>query len=474
MSVRVRFAPSPTGFLHIGNVRTAIFNYLFARHHNGSFILRIEDTDQERSTKESETRLIEILKWLGFSWDEGPDCGGEVGPYRQMERLALYQTYAQQLIDSGHAYYCYTSAEELAQLREQGGYDNRHRELTLEQQQAFEAEGRQPVVRFKVPDQEITFTDIIKGNVTVNLTDLPDFVILRANGIPTYNYACVIDDALMKISHVIRGDDHLINTPKQIIMYHALGFDLPEFAHMPMILGQDGSKLSKRDAEKYGYPIYLEQYRDRGYLPEAIINYLSLLSWSSESGEELLSLDQLIAEADIHRIGKSAAKFDIQKLNWMNGMYIREADITRIARLAQPYLQAAGYPADDLDQVTEIVSQTRKYLEYLAQIPEHVGLFFADRVEFENEEAAKIAQTETAQTIYRAFLDGLETIDTLTPDEFKSLMKSIQKSTGIKGKNLWMPVRVGLTGQTHGPDLAATVAIVGKETCANRLKRMLQ
>ena len=359
METRVRFAPSPTGHLHIGNARTAILNWLFAKHTNGKFILRIEDTDPERSVEKYIEQIYEDLRWLGLNWDEGPDISGPYGPYRQSQRFSIYQKYAKQLIDEGKAYPCFCTPEELEQMRkeshakgETGFYNRKCLHLSEEEKQKLLQEGRNPAIRFKVPDQtQVTFNDIVKDELNFDTENISDFVIMRSEGIPTYNFAVVVDDSLMKITHVIRGDDHVSNTPRQIMLYQAFGFELPQFAHIPMILGSDRTRLSKRHGATS-----LDQYRYQGYLPEALINFLSLLSWSSETGDEILSVERLIKEFDFNRISKSAAMFDFEKLNWMNGYYIRQANLNRIVELSIPYLKQANFPIDDLQKISNIIA----------------------------------------------------------------------------------------------------------------------
>ncbi|MFC1493559.1 glutamate--tRNA ligase, partial [candidate division KSB1 bacterium] len=324
--VRVRFAPSPTGNIHIGNVRTAILNWLCARHSGGEFILRIEDTDAERSTQESEQGIIEQLNWLGLDWDEGPVKGGESGPYRQSERTHTYTEHVDRLIAEGKAYHCFCKPDEIdaekgaaLQNKINWKYSRKCLTLTDEEKADLRSEGKDSVVRFKVPDKTVILNDIVQGEITFDGATFSDFIIRRADGTSPYNFACVIDDALMNITHVIRGNDHVSNTPKQIMMYEAFGYDIPEFAHIPMITGQDGVRLAKR----HGHSSVAE-FREEGYLPQALINYLSLLSWSSESGDEVLSVDRLIQEFDLSRINKSPAAFDLVKLGWLNGVHFRE------------------------------------------------------------------------------------------------------------------------------------------------------
>ncbi|OQX88627.1 glutamate--tRNA ligase [candidate division KSB1 bacterium 4484_87] len=476
METRVRFAPSPTGHLHIGNARTAILNWLFARHTNGKFILRIEDTDPERSVEEYIDQILQDLRWLGLTWDEGPEIGGECGPYRQSERLEIYQRYAQKLMDEGNAYFCYCTPEELEQMRkeshargEAGFYNRRCLHLTDEERQQFIAEGRKPAIRFKVPDNsEVIFNDIVKGELRFETENISDFVIMRSEGIPTYNFAAVVDDGLMKISHVIRGDDHVSNTPRQVLLYQALGFEMPQFAHIPMILGPDRTRLSKRHGATS-----LDQYRLKGYLPEALINFLSLLSWSSKTGDEILSIKRLIEEFDFERVSKSAAMFDFEKLNWMNGQYIRSADLERIVELAKLYFRAAGYPVEDESTIQKIVAVTREKIETLDQIVDVARIFFQEKITIKDTNAKEMIRLDSSQKVFWSFLRKLREIDVLDRENFKEIMKSVQKETGVMGKNLWMPLRIALTGQMHGPELPVTAEIFGKEKCEMLIERAI-
>ncbi|OQX95938.1 glutamate--tRNA ligase [candidate division KSB1 bacterium 4572_119] len=476
METRVRFAPSPTGHLHIGNARTAIMNWLFARNTGGKFILRIEDTDPERSVEEYIGQIVEDLKWLGLQWDEGPEIGGSFGPYRQSERLEIYQKYVRKLIDEEKAYYCFCTPDELEKMKKdshargEAGFYNRHcLNLKPGEKEKYLAEGRKPAVRFKVPDKtSVIVNDVIKGQLTFETENISDFVIMRGEGIPTYNFAVVVDDSLMKISHIIRGDDHVSNTPRQVLLYQALGFEAPKLVHIPMILGADKSRLSKRHGATS-----LDQYRIKGYLPEVLINFLSLLSWSSESGDEILTIKRLIEEFDFKRISKSAAMFDFDKLNWMNGHYIRNADLNRIVNLSIPYLQQAGYPVDDVEKIRKIISLVREKIDYLSQIPEHLPVFFQEKINIVNGEAKTMIRQESSQRVLWSFTRELDGIAELDQEIFKNIMKVVQKETGVMGKNLWMPLRIILTGQLHGPDLPMTAEILGKEKCKELIQQAI-
>jgi len=470
--VRVRFAPSPTGYLHVGNARTAILNWLFARHCQGKMILRIEDTDVERSSLEYENALYEDLKWMGLDWDEGPKIGGNFGPYRQSERVEIYQNYAKKLVEQRYAFYCYCTAEEIKEKGqaalergEDPHYDGHCYNLTDSQVQQYKSEGRKPVIRFRVKEKEISFSDLIRGDVSFEGSSLSDFVILRSDGIATYNFAVVLDDALMKISHVIRGEDHLSNTPKQVLLFKALNFTLPVFVHIPMILGGDRSKLSKRHGDNQ-----LRDYRHKGYLPEALVNFLSLLSWSSPSGDELLSSERLIKEFDFSRVSKSAAIFNLEKLNWMNGWYLRNSDINRVVELSLPYLKKEGYDLSNHEYVIKCIQAVIERVEYLEQLPEWCRIFFQEKIIYDNEELIK---DENSQKLFSAFLSEIQNLSEWNRDIFLKVMKSVQKNTGIKGKHLWMPIRTVLTGREHGPELPVVVELLGLEKCKNFINKAL-
>jgi len=475
-SPRVRFAPSPTGQLHIGNARTAILNWLFAKHSGSAFILRVEDTDMERSTKASEAAIFQDLRWLGLHWDEGPDIGGSFGPYRQSERLDIYHQHAEQLIAKGHAYHCYCTPEELEARRETAmkagqppGYDRRCKNLSSAERAAKAQAGLKPVVRFAMPDRNTTFVDLAKGEITFPPDALGDFVILRSDGVPTYNYAAVVDDHLMQITHVIRGDDHVVNTPKQMMIYEAFGWALPEFCHIPMILGSDRERLSKRHGATS-----VADYTTKGYLPDALINFLSLLSWSSASGEEILSRERLIKEFSFDRLSSSAAIFDVVKLNWMNGVYIRNLNPEELTAACLPYLQKTGYALPDHDTLQKMIRLVRDNLEYLSQISEKLAVFFVDEIRITDGAAIGMSQTEAAEKIYWSFLRQLDKYDTLNGEAFRQIMKTVNKETGVMGRDLWMPIRIALTGEMHGPDLATIVEIFGKEKCRKFVQKLVE
>ncbi|OWR26898.1 glutamate--tRNA ligase [Saccharibacillus sp. O23] len=477
--VRVRYAPSPTGHLHIGNARTALFNYLFARNQGGKFIVRIEDTDVKRNVAGGEESQLKYMKWLGIDWDESIDIGGEYGPYRQTERLDVYKIYWQELLDKGLAYLCYCTEEELEKEREEQTaagltprYSGKHRDLTAEQRQAFEAEGRVPSVRFRVPENKTyTFDDMVKGEISFTTEDTGDFVIVKRDGIPTYNFAVVIDDYLMKISHVLRGEDHISNTPRQLMIYEALGWEAPRFAHMTLIVGDDHKKLSKRNESIIQF---ISQYEELGYLPEAMFNFIALLGWSPEGEEEIFDREQLISIFNANRLSKSPAVFDPHKLAHINNHYIKNADPKRIADLAIPHLQKAGLLPETLDAAQRewaerLVALYQEQMNAASDIVKLSEMFFREDVEFGDEEREVLAD-EKAPVALGAFLAKVEASDEFTPERMAALIKEVQKENGIKGKQLFMPIRVALTGQMHGRDLNQTIYLLGKETVIERLK----
>lgn len=477
--VRVRYAPSPTGHLHIGGARTALFNYLYARHFNGKFIIRIEDTDIKRNVEGGEYNQLEYLKWLGIEWDESIDVGGEYGPYRQTERLDIYEKYWRELLDKGLAYKCYCTEEELERSREEQmargeapKYSGRCRHLTDEERKRFEAEGRKPTIRFRVPEGKVyAFDDMVKGRVSFDSDGIGDFVIVKQNGIPTYNFAVTIDDHLMKISHVLRGEEHISNTPKQLMLYEAFGWEAPVFAHMTLIVGENRKKLSKRDESVIQF---VEQYRDLGYLPEALLNFIALLGWSPEGEEELFTRDELIKIFDPNRLNTSPAVFDPKKLAWMNNQYIKKADLDTVIDLALPHLIKAGKVAEPLDEkkrewVAELIALYRDQLQYGAEIVELTELFFQDDISY-NEEAMEILKGEHVPEVLRVLKSRLETLDDWKADHIKPEIRATQKETGQKGKNLFMPIRVATTGVTHGPELPKSLALLGKDVVLKRLE----
>ncbi len=480
--VRVRYAPSPTGHLHIGNARTALFNYLFARHAGGKLILRIEDTDQKRNVLNGVESQMKYLEWLGIDWDEGPGRDGDYGPYYQMERLSIYEKYVNELMSKGLAYKCYMTSEELEAEREAQiargeapRYSGAHRNLTVEEREAFEAEGRKPSIRIRVPEG-VTYkwTDVVKGDVSFESKDFGDWVIVKQDGIPTYNFAVVVDDHLMKISHVLRGDDHIANTPKQMMVYDALGWEYPEFGHMTLIYNDQHKKLSKRDESIIQF---IEQYADLGYLPAALFNFISLLGWSPVGEEEIFSKEEFIEMFDANRLSKSPAVFDQQKLSWINSVYMKKATLDEVVALSLPFLQEAGrlpeaVSVEEADWATNLIALYKEQMTHGAEIVSLTDLFFKDEIEYD-EEANAVLSGETVPAVLAEFKQQLEGIEDFTPEAIKEATKATQKATGQKGKNLFMPIRVATTGQTHGPELPNAISLIGKERVLKRLTTLL-
>ncbi|MBN2157830.1 MAG: glutamate--tRNA ligase [Spirochaetes bacterium] len=472
--MRVRFAPSPTGFLHVGNARTAIVNYLYARSNNARMVLRIEDTDLERSTRESEDSIFRDLSWLGIRWDEGPDLGGEFGPYRQSERFDIYRSYTERLLGEGNAYRCYCTKEELDRMKKGGDgeaesytYSGRCRSLTDDERKKFEAEGRPSTVRFRVPDNvSIVVNDRIKGPVEFNSSNIGgDFIIVRSDGVPVFNYIVIIDDTLMKISLVIRGDDHLSNTPKQLLVARALGLSEPEYAHLPLIMGPDRSKLSKR----HGITS-VEMYRKEGYLPHALMNYMAMLGWASESGEEILPIEDIIRQIDLKKLSKNAPIFDFQKLRWMNGMYIRDYPLADITILFMPYLANAGYNVDAIDRthLETVVSILRRYCDILSDIGHLAGIFL-DEVCVPDEEADAMLKSDDGKNVIRASRTIIR--DRLDSANFATgLIPAVKGATSLKGKSFFMPLRAIITGRQKGPELDQVMAVIGYDKCKMRIE----
>ncbi|MED4313009.1 glutamate--tRNA ligase [Heyndrickxia coagulans] len=481
--IRVRYAPSPTGFLHIGNARTALFNYLFARSKGGKFIIRIEDTDQKRNVEGGVESQLKYLKWLGIDWDESIDVGGEYGPYRQSERLDIYKKYYEELLDRGLAYKCYCTEEELeaereAQLArgEMPRYSGKCRHLTEEDRKRLEAEGRKASLRFHVPEGKVyTFNDIVKGEVSFESDGIGDFVIVKKDGMPTYNFAVAIDDHLMKISHVLRGDDHISNTPKQLMIYEAFGFEPPVFGHMTLIVNEHRKKLSKRDGSIIQF---IEQYAELGYLPEALFNFIAMLGWSPKGEKEIFSREEFIQIFDPERLSKSPALFDRQKLAWMNNQYMKKLDLDKVVELALPHLVKAGLvpenrTPEEEQWVRKLISLYQEQMSYGAEIVElSKPLFFTDEITYDDE-AKAILSEEHVPEVLRAFLEELDRIEPFEAGEIKKGIKAVQKATGQKGKKLFMPIRVAVSGQTHGPELQSLIELLGREKVKKRLERQL-
>lgn len=484
LEVRVRFAPSPTGYLHIGGARTAIFNYLFARKNNGKFVLRIEDTDIDRSLADSESKILEDMRWLGIVWDEGPDKNGHFGPYRQTERLHLYKEYAEKLLKEGNAYHCWCTPDELEEkrkkafeLKQNSVYDGRCLSLKEEEIEAFKREGRVPAIRFKSSKKRVTVKDLIKGDVEFKEDSIGDFIILKSDGTASYNFAVVIDDSLMKITHVIRGDEHLINTPRQIMLYEALGMALPEFAHIPMILAPDHTKLSKRHGTTS-----VGEFREKGYLADALVNYLALLGWSPRERspreeKEFFTTEELINEFSLDRVAKNPAIYDTAKLNWMNFNYMKRLCPDDITKKTIPYLVKEGLVKEEnisseYENIKNIIDAARDHAQYFGGIPSAAKEFFNGKIIFEPE-AAEIVKSPANKKIFDTLKDIVSKCDKVDETNYKEIMKQISDICGVKGRELYMPVRAVLTGKTHGPELVKIFKILGVNKTIERLNRCL-
>lgn len=476
--IRVRYAPSPTGHLHIGNARTALFNYLFARHNKGTMVLRIEDTDQKRNVKGGSKSQMENLHWLGIDWDEGPDKGGDYGPYRQSERKEIYQKYIDQLIDEGKAYYSYKTEEELeAQREEQRAagvaphYTYEYEGMTADEikqaQDEAKAKGLKPVVRIHIPEMETySWDDIVKGHLEFESDTIGgDFVIQKRDGMPTYNFAVVIDDHLMKITHVLRGDDHVSNTPKQLVVYEALGWEPPKFGHMTLIINSEtGKKLSKRDESVLQF---IEQYRDLGYLPEAMFNFITLLGWSPKGENEIFSKREFIKQFDPARLSKSPAAFDQKKLEWINNQYIKKADRDTLLDLALNNLQEAGlvdeHPTPEkMEWVRQLVNIYSVQMSYTKQIVDMAKIFFEEAKDLSDEEIEEI-KNDDGRGVIEEFKKQLDLIPRFTSVQIMNAIQATRKATGIKGRKLFMPIRIATTRSMVGPGIGEAMELLGKE-----------
>jgi glutamyl-tRNA synthetase len=483
--VRVRFCPSPTGTPHVGLARTALFNWAFARHHGGTFVFRIEDTDPSRDTQESYDTLLEVMRWLGLDWDEGPEVGGPYGPYRQSERYDVYRDVTARLLEAGRAYHCYCTTEELDERNERAraegrapGYDGHCRDLGSEQVAAYEAEGRKPVVRFRMPDRPITFDDLIRGEITFQPENVPDFVLVRGNGHPLYTLVNPVDDALMEITHVLRGEDLLSSTPRQVAFYDALAEigvgngTLPKFGHLPYVMGQGNRKLSKRDPESN-----LLAYRDRGFLPEGLLNYLALLGWAIAEDRDIFSMEEMIAAFEIERVNPNPARFDLKKCEAINATHLRALGAEDLTQRMVPYLQAAGLlgeqPADEqLATLAEAAPLVHERMTTLGESVEMLGFLFVDESQFERDPAdtEKMLNDDGRAVVKAAHeaLAALATWDTGSIDA--ALRKALVEELGIKPRNAFGPVRVAVTGRRVSPPLFESLELLGRERSLARLQ----
>jgi glutamyl-tRNA synthetase len=480
-SVRTRFAPSPTGFLHIGSLHTALFEWLFARHNNGRFILRIEDTDQERKVEGSVEAILDGLRWLGIDWDEGPGSGGEYGPYFQSERLEMYHAAARKLIESGHAYYCYCTEERLEAMRQlqtqrkmPPGYDRHCRDLDPEEKARKQAEGVVPVVRFRMPlAGQTTVHDLIWGNVTFENRLLDDFVLLKSDGFPTYHLANIVDDHEMKISHVIRAEEWMSSTPRHVLLYEAMGYEIPHFAHLPLLIGSDRSKLSKRHGS-----VHVGEYRAEGYLPEAVMNYLALLGWSLDDKTELFTREDLIAHFGIERVSKTPAIFNKDKLTWLNGIYIRKMSAEDFAQRALPFLERDLPVSVDRPLSLEYVSKVAPLIQERAKVLKEVSplsyYFFVEELSYDVK--ALIGKDMTAGSTagcLSASRERLKGLGSFDAQGLEASLRPLASELGVKTGQLFGALRTAVSGETATPPLFQMMEVIGKERCLRRIDQAI-
>lgn len=484
--IRVRIAPSPSGNLHIGTARTALFNYLFAKKHGGKYILRIEDTDAERTSQEYIANIFDSLKALGLTWDEGPDVGGEYGPYTQSERFDIYPKYAQKLVESGYAYECFCTPEELDAEKEASQknkvahvYSGKCKNLTDSEKEELRKEGRKPAIRFDVEKAQkdfhdsniLSFEDLVKGELHQDMSLIGDFVIMKSNGTPTYNFAVVVDDMLMKISHVIRGEDHIANTYKQIGIYEALGENVPKFGHLGMILAPDRSKLSKRHGATG-----VSEFVEKGYLIDALVNFVALLGWSPSDGQEIKTVDEIAADFRIAEVSSSNSIFEYDKLNWMNSQYIKKLSLEELKEKLKPFLTQYNLSELSDTQYSRLVEITREPLTILSDITNDVPYFFGDVVDIEPEVQTEVLDTETSQEVLKEFAKLAQEWEFTEESLHHKLeeFRGIFKEKGIKPKVTMWAIRAAVTGRTRGADMCAVLDILGKDKVLNRIKSAIK
>lgn len=476
--VRVRIAPSPSGNLHVGTARTALFNYFYAKKMGGKYILRIEDTDAERSNDAYIKNIFDSLKALGLNWDEGPDIGGPYGPYSQSERFDIYPKFAQKLVEKGLAYECFCTPEELEAEKEESQkkkvahiYSRKCMHLTEEQKEELRKKGQTPAIRFYVPSKEVIFNDMVKGELKFDSELIGDFVIMKSNGTPTYNFAVVVDDILMKISHVIRGEDHISNTPKQILLYEALDEKVPEFGHLGMILAPDRSKLSKRHGATA-----VSEFVEKGYLTDALVNFIALLGWSPSDGNEVKTVDEIAQDFRINEVSSSNSIFEYDKLNWMNSQYIKKLSTDELKRKLLPFLDQYNVCGLSEEQFTRMVEVTREPLTILSDITDAVPYFFEDYVEIEPEVQSEVLDTETSQSVLKEFATQAQGWDFEEEKLHEKLegFRGFFKEKGIKPKETMWAIRAAVTGRTRGADICAVISILGKEKVLKRVNKAIK
>ena len=471
MSVVTRFAPSPTGYVHVGSQRTALYNYIFARQQGGKFILRVEDTDQNRYVEGAVENLLSSLKQLNIEFDAGPGKEDDKAPYFQSKRNEIYEREVKRLMDEGKAYRCFCTAERLEELRNEQmekklptGYDGKCRNISREESDE-RAKTERFVIRLKTPEDGFCeFKDIVRGDVKIAWSQVDDQVLVKSDGFPTYHLANVIDDHYMEVSHVIRGEEWLPSVPKHLFLYECFGWESPQMAHLPLLLNPDRSKLSKRQGD-----VAVEDYLKKGYTPEALNNFLALLGWNPGGKNEIYSMDELIEAFDINKITKAGAVFDVQKLNWMNGQYIKNMEVERYLKEARKWIGEVDVNEDKLDTALMAVKTS---LSTFRDVPEKLAVFTGDPA-VPVAEANEMLELESTQLVFKAYAEKVSKLDELTVDGFKTVMKEVQTDTGVKGKNLWMPVRIGLTGEMHGPELGYIVEYLGKDENIRRINNWL-
>lgn len=484
--IKVRFAPSPTGYLHIGGLRTALYNYLFAKKNGGKFVLRIEDTDRTRFVEGAIENLIESLEWAGITHDEGVFVKdgkitdvGDCGPYIQSNRLEIYQKYVDELIEKGYAYYCFCSKERLDNLREEQRikgkvpkYDGLCRGIPLEEAKKRVAAGEDYVVRLKLPkNKDITFHDAVRGKVTINTDEIDDQVLMKSDGFPTYHLAVIVDDHLMGITHIVRGEEWLPSTPKHVFMYECFGWEAPEFVHLPTVLNKDRKKLSKRQGD-----VSVEDFRNRGYLPEGIVNYLALVGWSPEDGEEIMTMDELIEKFSFERVGKSGGIFDTDKLNWVNSHYMKSYDLDKLAELSIPFVTKSGLLNEEeirenFEWYKILIDTVREACDKLEDIPKHIDFLFGD-IEITEDSAREELAQDHVKGLLESFIKVVKSHDEIDMETAKGLMKEVQKDSGVKGKKLYMPVRAAISGNVHGPEMQNIIYLLGKDKLIERAEKI--
>jgi glutamyl-tRNA synthetase len=472
-TVRTRIAPAPSGSIHVGNARTALYNWLFARHHGGTFVLRIEDTDRKRATQEAYEAVIEDMRWLGLDWDEGPEVGGDLGPYRQSERLERYAAVAQDLLDRGSAYNCYCTPEELAERRKQAqkagrppGYDGRCRNLSDEERSAFEAEGRPAVVRFKVPEgRTVSFDDVVRGTIATESAQIQDFVMQRSDGSPTYMLAASVDDALMNITHIIRGEDLIAATPRQLLIREAMGItDVPVFGHLPLLVDEKGKPLSKRWGD-----VAVGAYREQGFLPQAMVNYLALLGWSFDEKTTIFSRPELVEKFTLERVGRNPARFDVDKLEWLNGHYIRTTRPERLAELLVEVCTREGLAIEteeDERKLGAVAPLLVERMKRLTEAPPMIRFLFEDVTPDEKAAKALEGQGEYLQEA----ASRLESLEKWTATDIEEALRGLAEERELKPRKAFQPIRVAVTGTLISPPLFESIEILGRETTLVRLR----